>query len=97
MLPLLMMMGGGQNADMIKTLSELGEGGKSPQELLPLFASMFSKNNAPPARPAPNPGPAEPSAPSRPAPSGAGSAQFFFPILDFAGEQIIYHLSLLLR
>lgn len=94
MLPLLMMMGGGQNADMIKTLSELGEGGKSPQELLPLFASMFSKGNAAPARPAPPPEPAEPV---RPAQTPSGNAQFFFPILDFAGEQIIYHLSLLLR
>ena len=88
-------MGGGQNADMLKTLSEFGEG-KSPQEMLPLLMSMMSKStNATPAAGSP---PASAPVASAPSPSSpAGKGQFFFPILDFAGEQIIYHLSLLLR
>ena len=92
-----MMMGGEQNAEMIKTISELGEGPKSPQELLPLFASMFSKNSPAQAKQAAPAAEAQPAPPPQEHRQDPRGPQFFFPILDFAGERIVYYLSLLLR
>ena len=110
LLPLLAAMGGGSlPADLLGNLSS---GKSKPADLLPVFMQMMQQSRGakpaashpvPPTEPqsAPN-GQADPvSAPSETAEASPSSdpapARFLSPILSFADEKIVYHLTLLLK